>query len=48
LPSDRTRILIGMTVISHRHDRSVNLRAKLGYRLLQIGREGGDSAAARK
>jgi hypothetical protein len=37
-----------MTMIGHGDDAGVHIRARLGNRLLQIGRKGGDSAAARK
>ena len=46
LQSDRRRIVVGLTMIGHRHDAGLEVRARSRYRLLQVGRKGCDSAAA--
>src|SRR5258708_38345343 len=46
LKSDRRRIIIGLTMIGHRHDAGFQVRARCRYRLLQVGRKGCDATAA--
>ena len=41
-------VLVGVTVIGHGDDGSLDIPPGLRYRLLQVGRERGDSAAARE
>ncbi len=46
LQGDRSGIIIGLTVVGHRHDRGLKIRPRGRYRAFQVGREGCDSAAA--
>ena len=48
LMADGGRVVVGVTVVGHRHDASFHVRVGRCNRLLQIGREGCDSAAARQ
>ena len=48
LMADGGRIVVGVTIVGHRHDTCLYARARRCNRLLQIGREGGYSAVARE
>src|SRR5258708_10904377 len=46
LQRDRSGIVIGLTVIGHRHDAGLEIEAGSRYRLLQVRGEGGNPAMA--
>src|SRR5258705_7587951 len=46
LQRDRSGIVIGLTVIGHRHDAGLEIGAGSRYRLLQVRGEGGNPAMA--
>lgn len=46
LEANGGRIIVGVAVVGHRHDAGVRRRIRFRDRLLQVGREGGDPAAA--
>ena len=48
LKADGGGIVVDVAMVGHRHDAGLHARARRGDRLLQIGREGGDAAAARQ
>ena len=48
LMADGGGIVVGVTIVGHRHDTRFHARARRRNRLLQIGREGGYSAVARE
>jgi CRP-like cAMP-binding protein len=48
LQSNSRRIIIGMSMVGHRHYAGIHIYARLGNCLLKVSGKGGDSAAARE